>query len=379
MHPARPAIQPGPRTPGPWGNQTAWGKPHAVRLFLPPLDHCPPATPAVLLVPDVPRPGSQLAHAPASRPDRTSPRGARGFAPTLAGLLTLAGTLLTSCDRPPHGPVTLLSDPVSVTATVLDGEDPPTYRVEVRQDDRLFEVRTRCGAPPAGAETALRRLVAWRAPYLFVREDNGGGNAWRADVDHVFKVGTNRLQRLGTVSARFGEPGSQWQGDRFLDLYDRLEFTPLTSHAQAPGFTLVMRERDGAFEVHLDETWDRARPEFTRWLAELRSFADRPAPPATEGARRDVRGTALRCLTLARYCRRTAEYDESLALARKALGAIDDLEEALAQVTPGELAPSLEAVFRLHPGLINVFRDTPVPESESAVAKPPPISFGTPP
>ena len=42
MHPARPAIQPGPRTPGPWGNQTAWGKPHAVTLFLPTLDHCPP-------------------------------------------------------------------------------------------------------------------------------------------------------------------------------------------------------------------------------------------------------------------------------------------------------------------------------------------------
>lgn len=339
------------------------------------LDHCRPVGAALLLLPTVTRPGPLIA-------------------PALAAGLTLGAALLVGCDRPPHGPVTLLADPVPVIATVVAGEDPPIYRIEIRGPDRAYEVRSLADPdldpdpdPDAAArrprstaeearEAALRRLLRWDAPYLFVREDNGGGNAWRADVDHVFRFEAGKLHRLGTVSARFGAPGSQRQGDRFLDLYDRLEFTPLTSHAQAPGFTLVMADRDGRFEVRIDETWDRAAADFAAWREDLRAAAKGPSVPRTESERREVRGTALRCLALARYCRRDPEYRECLELARKALGTLDEVEEAVGQVVPGELAPSLEEVFRLHPGLINVFRETPAPESGDVAPAAAPLGLG---
>ena len=50
----------------------------------------------------------------------------------------------------------------------------------------------------------------------------------------------------------------------------------------------------------------------------------------------------------------------------------------MAQVIPGELAPSLEEVFRLHPGLINVFRETPAPEGGDGSAPVAPMGLGGP-
>lgn len=291
------------------------------------------------------------------------------------------------CREQPRGPFTLLTEPVSVVAS-RQVEDPPlVYRLQLRgrdQDrDHEWVVRTtlheleskpRTGAP--GILAILKNRVAWHPPYLYLREDNAHGNAWRATVDHVFRISGSRVQRVGTVSAHTGPPGSQRRDDRFVDIYDRLEFTFLTSHANAPRFHLWMEEKDGRFTVDLPRTWQEGQPALAEATRKLGDLADHPDRLATEADRRAARGLALFCLAFTRYCDRDTEYRASLDLARRALGEVEDLLEEARTVNSGELAPSLEEVFRATPALLNLFKESPPLNREDAgfsAPVPPPL------
>ncbi len=270
---------------------------------------------------------------------------------------------------------------------LTDSSEDGSFRYEITRDSDRWTVDTRLGADwppmrrdPARISSKLREQVVWKAPYLFVRERNGDKNpAWRRDVDHVFRVETNQVLRIGTVSARFGEPGSQYQKGVFLDVYDRLEFTLLTTHDQAPGFTLVMRETDGRFVVDSKATWERGEPELRKAWDHLRATRITEENPASRGARREAVAKALGALALATYCEREKERESGLSLAREALGSVEDLETELGTIVPGELAPSADPVLRNQPGLVNFFSESTRPEPPPPIIRrPPPVASPTP-
>lgn len=296
----------------------------------------------------------------------------------LAGLvLALAGG---GCGSREPAELVILTDPLQVTATAAaDTGEEGSFLLEITQGANHWEVPTRLGptwdarrSSPENLTARLRQLTAWKPPYLFLREENGGGNGWRADVDHVFKVVSNQVVRIGTVSARFGPPGSQWEDGHFVDLYDRLEFTLLTSHANAPGFTLVMNERDGKFVVDTRATWLRGQSRFKEARQALEKLAQAPQRPDSPAARREANSPALLCLALTTYCNRIEEYRSCLELAKSALGNLEDLINEVESIVPGELAPSADQVLRAHPALVNFFKESSASESPTPTITPQP-------
>ncbi|MCC6232784.1 MAG: hypothetical protein IT580_09085 [Verrucomicrobiales bacterium] len=301
---------------------------------------------------------------------------------TLTGLALAGWVLVSGCGSPLPNTIEILSDPVSVVATSTFEEQIGMYQLRVAHGDRDWTLRSfvpgagRSGGLDAAAlAIALQQRVVWQAPYLFVRESHEERRGWRSTVDHVFKLGSAGLQRVGTVAADTATPGSQLRDGRFRDVYDRLEFTFLTSRPQAPRFTLVMLERDSRFEVDPEATWREGESDFRERLRELEHLAQRAEPLTAERDQRHARGLALFCLAFSRYCERDTEFAAAEAGARKVL---EDFESLLAEaqtVRPRELAPSSEEVFRANPALLNLFGESPAPRtSEPASSEARPIA-----
>ncbi len=289
-------------------------------------------------------------------------------------------TGLTGCDSRDTSRLTILSEPIAVTASAsIETGEEGAYQFEIEKGQDRWTVPTHLGAlwdarrqSSDRVSDRLKQLTAWKPPYLFLREENGGGNGWRADVDHVFKVTSNNVTRVGTVSAHFGPPGSQFESGRFADFYDRLEFTLLTSHASAPGFTLVMDEREGQFIVDSPATWLRGETRYKEAREQLRKLAESGHPTDSPAARREASAPALLCLAFTAYCGRETEYQSCLELAKSALGDIDDLRNEIESIVPGELAPSADQVLRANPALVNFFKESSAVDAPAPAIAPPP-------
>lgn len=255
---------------------------------------------------------------------------------------------------------------MTVRAIEAVTEGPFTYKLQVVDGGREWTLhslatglrRLRRPSEDQIVDT-LRALILWQAPYLFIREDHGDGTSWRGNVDHVFRIAGGEVVHLGTVAAQGGALGSQLRDGFFYDLYDRLEYTFLTSHAHAPRFTLVMEDRDGRFRVNVTRTWAEGQPRLAERQAELRALADHPERLRSEADRRRARGSALFCLAFTHYCDRYSEYLASLDIARAALGTVDDLVAEIATIVPGETAPSRDEILRSRPALVNLFKESP--------------------
>ena len=253
-----------------------------------------------------------------------------------------------------------------MVASQAPEEEPGVYRIRVSHGELDWTIRCvvpragRSGGPAADAVTAaLHERVVWSAPHLFVREAHGDRTGWRSTVDHVFKLSSEGLVRLGTVAAGDGPPGSQLRDGVFRDLYDRLEYTFLTSRQEAPRFTLLMRDVGNRLVVDREATWREGAPSHADALAELQRLTTRPEQRSSERDQRRVRGLAMRVLAFTRYCERPEEYQAALTLAKATVEDLDSVIAEVATVQPGELAPSAEEVFRANPALINLFRETP--------------------
>jgi hypothetical protein len=99
--------------------------------------------------------------------------------------------------------------------------------------------------------------VGWKNRYLFVRESCGGGNAWRCNVEHIFRVSGDRLVELGVIFAHpeSRDAGSGYGEGYFRDVYNTLEMNSITSHAAAPGFWVWLKEKNGRLVADLGRTW----------------------------------------------------------------------------------------------------------------------------
>jgi hypothetical protein len=167
---------------------------------------------------------------------------------------------------------TLLTQPVKVVAQSDSKPGDPArffpFTLTVSHDRCLFTFKTLliAVANRDQALVVLRRTIGWKDGYLFVRQECGGGNMWRCNVDQVFALRNGRLLHIGEQlgGRRDLGVGALFRDGYFTDVYDRFESNALTSHAGAPSFTIYMKEKNGAFVVDLTRTWTRNREAFKR-------------------------------------------------------------------------------------------------------------------
>lgn len=252
---------------------------------------------------------------------RTAPGAASGAIPILERPVSVSARLDTAPGTPPGR--------FAFTLTVAHRDDVYTYRTELAAVSEL-----------TAAVAILKRSIGWRGGYLFVRQECGGGNAWRCAVDQIFALRHGRLVRIGEQlgGSRNQAPGSSYRNAHFVDVYDRLESNDLTSHAGAPWFRIYMIERNAHLEADLPFTWRMDRHRYDANRRELaRVERDRSIDPR---ARDEVIASLLlHNAALARYCRQP---DRLAATEREAKRLLSDeryrvFQRLVASVIPGEL------------------------------------------
>jgi hypothetical protein len=234
-------------------------------------------------------------------------------------------------------PITLMTGKVSVTAVSIDDDFGFSFRIEVRQGAQGYRFETGIIGVGSRAKALLQlcQTTGWRAGYLFVRTDCGGGNAWRCSREQVFASRAGRLVHLGDVRVadEVFSLGASFRDGMFVDIYDKLEDNDLTSHGMAPAIRLIRRERRNQLSVSLNDTWEANAAAYAANLDAIRTAAaGRAIQP--DG----LRAAVLFNAALARYCRRAPE---SAMMAQVARDRLDNderrrLNAALAQVVSGE-------------------------------------------
>ena len=242
--------------------------------------------------------------------------------------------------------ITILSQPVAVTARADSQPGDPReffpFTLTVSRGERTFTYKTVIVAVPDQEEAVgvLKQTIGWKDGYLFVRQECGGGNMWRCDVDQIFAVRSDRLIRVGEEAggSRSQGPGAFFRSGYFVDMYDRLETNDLTTHAGAPSFAIYMKERSGALVVDLARTWKEGRATYRKNRKEI-MVVGREGALDTRTRSETLASLLLHNAALARYCNRGAEFDETMRDARQLLPAArwETFATLVQRVTPGEL------------------------------------------
>ncbi|HEX5464823.1 MAG TPA: hypothetical protein VFW88_08925 [Burkholderiales bacterium] len=204
---------------------------------------------------------------------------------------------------------TILAQPVKVVAQSDSKPGDPArffpFALTVSHGGRSFTFRTLliAVADRHQALAVLRQTIGWKDGYLFVRQECGGGNRWRCDVDQVFALRDGRLIHIGEQlgGRREQGPGAFFHDGYFTDVYDRFESNDLTSHAGAPSFTIYIKENNGSFVVDLTRTWAGNRDAFKRDRNEIPRVAqNHEMDPRTRAE--TLASLLLHNAILARYC-----------------------------------------------------------------------------
>jgi hypothetical protein len=143
----------------------------------------------------------------------------------------------------------LMHKPVKVSAKRLDeGDIPNHYQFELLIEHGSSHFKFKTEIQSDSLADALKGNVRWKAPYLFVAWQRGGGNASRSYLDTVFMLKNGKLVYLGEVDADSFENGV------FKDWYNKFELNELTSHAESPVVRIVLEEKGGRIVVNLEKT-----------------------------------------------------------------------------------------------------------------------------
>ena len=156
-------------------------------------------------------------------------------------------------------PMPVLQGPVMVTMAPLK-DDCHDFELRVCHGQTVFRLRTFIvGVNNCREALAVQKNhTRLKGPYLFVRLECGGGNAWRCDRDAIFTERSGRLVKLGEVYA--GSRNTSYRPYRdgcFWDVYDKLENNALTGHATAPFLWIALDEERGYLKANLPRTWKR--------------------------------------------------------------------------------------------------------------------------
>jgi hypothetical protein len=161
----------------------------------------------------------------------------------------------------------------------------------------------------------LKRTTGWKNGYLFVRSDCGGGNAWNCNYDNVYTMINNRLHFLGTISCGDDTTiGAMYDGHYFRHLFDKFESNGLTSHAGAPGITLVMTADNGSFVVDIDKTWAENESYFNEKDSLVTLILNHRAQPEMTTELTDA---LLQNAVTAKYCNKAKQLAKYIRLAKE--------------------------------------------------------------
>lgn len=157
-----------------------------------------------------------------------------------------------------------------------------------------------------------------KGPYLFVRLECGGGNAWRCDRDAIFTERSGRLVKLGEVYA--GSRNTSYRPYRdgcFWDVYDKLENNALTGHATAPFLWIALDEERGYLKANLPRTWKRNFGSYRKNRAEIDTLIRGKGDKSSRIRR--LSEVILSNAVLAAYCGRDNEVAEMKRIAKDRL------------------------------------------------------------
>jgi hypothetical protein len=196
-------------------------------------------------------------------------------------------------------------------------DDCHDFELKVRYGDTVFSLRTFLAGVDdcQGALAVQKKHTRWGKPYLFVRSECGGGNAWRCDRDAIFKARSGQLVRLGEVYA--GSRNTLYRSHRngyFWDIYDKLENNALTGHATAPFFWIALDEEEGHLKPNLPRTWKENAGRYMANRAEIDALI-RDEGDKSSRIRR-LSELILSNAVLAAYCGRDKEAAEIRRIAK---------------------------------------------------------------
>lgn len=217
--------------------------------------------------------------------------------------------------------VTLLEGKVTVTAEVLE-DGFWIARIKVSGGGASFSSESYGYASHNQSKddflASLRRQTGWNADVLFVPHSCGGGNAWRCNLQLLYRITGGKLIELGSVEAgpEGQPPGSTFHDGVIEDSFDLLETNSLTSHAAAPWFTIVLRVTPEHLVPDADRTWERNAWEYRN--NETRLTCTGPGcEPIVDPEERA--GLLLHNAALAKYTGREYELTTAIALAEQNL------------------------------------------------------------
>lgn len=266
-------------------------------------------------------------------------------------ILAICFALASVCTHGIAAEFTILADKVKVTATQEGVPNDFMFALTVAHGDQRFTLSTALTIGVRNQQDAImamKKTMGWKGDYLFIREECGGGNIWRCNLNHVFALREGRLIYIGEVA---GEeriaPCPSFKDGYFIDVYDKLECNDLTCHARAPAIRLIMKEKRGRFHVVLQRTWQANLQQFLENMAEIREMLANAheEPPELSG----IADLLLFNAALAKYCKRHKEFDQIIRMAQAGSSEKGkQILQILAEVVPGELPANTGGVRQLH-------------------------------
>ncbi|MCX6901634.1 MAG: hypothetical protein NT105_23385 [Verrucomicrobia bacterium] len=245
--------------------------------------------------------------------------------------------------------VLLLRDPAKVKARLEWDEHCYDATIDISVGDDEFSVSTAAhGECLNEAIEWLQARIGWKGAYLFVPEDCDGGNAWRADLDHVFTFRRGKLLRIGTITRHCqpddaGELGPGYRDGWFHDVYDGLEFA-MDCHANGVHIKLAMAEQGGRFVVNLARTWKLNQPAFAAHGETIRDWLRQPRNKRDDFFEKNNLIAAVTArAAIAKYCKQPAVLAPALKQAEDFLSGVEysSFLDSLKTIKPGKLPVSL--------------------------------------
>lgn len=268
--------------------------------------------------------------------DPAVPAAPIGKVTTFTEPTLLAARPLKEPDTPPtetkpnFKPIKIHMGKVKVMAEIseFDGDDYYELQITVTTGQQKYEVDTALNGPEnlKAVTRHLKKTIGWKGPYLFVRSECGGGNAFRCNKDYVFRLSGNKLIKIGEIAVWENMPGGEetigpgYQHGYFLDIWNDLEENDLTSHAEGPSIKLSLQDRDDKLVMNKDQTWKRNLPQYRANEIELSRRAKHNSKTSLKLF--ELNSQLLFNAALSRLTERKQEYQETLDLAKLMIGKV---------------------------------------------------------